>query len=68
MQKAKTNHDRKIKRYEYKVGDLVLCDHPKLKKGLSHGLAHKYYGPFKIVGIKDNKLADLPWNSSPRSS
>lgn len=43
MQKEKLNHDRKIKKCEYKIGDFVLCDHPKLKKGLSHGLAHKYY-------------------------
>lgn len=33
---------------------LVLCDHPKIKKGLSHGIAHKYYGPFIILGKNSN--------------
>lgn len=55
MEKAKIDHDRRLKKHEYKIGDLVLTDHPKLKKGLSHGLAHKYYGPFIIVGINENK-------------
>jgi len=54
MQKAKWNHDRKIKKFNYKIGDLVLADHPKLKKGLSQGIARKYYGPFEIVGINPN--------------
>ncbi|RNA42828.1 hypothetical protein BpHYR1_001455 [Brachionus plicatilis] len=29
--------------------DLVLCDHPELKRGLSSGIARKYYGPFEIT-------------------
>ncbi|CAF0983933.1 unnamed protein product [Brachionus calyciflorus] len=32
MDKAKINHERLIKKHEYKIGDLVLCNHPKLKK------------------------------------
>jgi hypothetical protein len=32
MELAKVNHDRKIKREIYKVGDQVLCSHPKLTK------------------------------------
>ncbi|CAF1157772.1 unnamed protein product, partial [Brachionus calyciflorus] len=43
MDKAKINHDRQIKKTEYKVGDLVLTDHPELKKGLSSGI-----GPIKV--------------------
>ncbi|RNA41791.1 hypothetical protein BpHYR1_051304 [Brachionus plicatilis] len=43
MDKAKLDNDRKIKKFEYNIGDYVLTDHPKLKKGLSHGLAHKYH-------------------------
>jgi hypothetical protein len=54
MEKAKINFDRQIKKSNYNVGDLVLCDHPKLKKGLSQGIAHKYYGPFVVVGKNDN--------------
>ncbi|CAF1009479.1 unnamed protein product [Brachionus calyciflorus] len=40
-------------------------DHPELKKGLSQGIARKYYGPFEIVGVNPNgldyfnKLVDL---------
>ncbi|RNA05786.1 hypothetical protein BpHYR1_003568 [Brachionus plicatilis] len=68
MDKAKLEHDRKIRKFEYKVGDYVLTDHPKLKKGHSHGLAHKYYGPFVIVGINENKVDYfIRLASSPRS-
>ena len=43
-------YDRNIKKFEYKVGDLVLVDHPYLKqKGLAKGIAPKYYGPFEIL-------------------
>ncbi|RMZ97920.1 hypothetical protein BpHYR1_022518, partial [Brachionus plicatilis] len=38
----------------YKIGDWVLANHPKLKKGLSQGIARKYYGPFEIVGVNPN--------------
>ena len=30
MDKAKGNYDRMIKKESYKVGDLVLCSHPKI--------------------------------------
>jgi hypothetical protein len=36
----KINHDRKIKKHSYNVGDFVLCDLPRLKKGLSKGITH----------------------------
>ncbi|CAF0882494.1 unnamed protein product [Brachionus calyciflorus] len=49
MDKAKIRHNRNIKKFEYQVGDLVLTDHVKVKKGVSSGLAHKYHGPFIIV-------------------
>jgi hypothetical protein len=41
MDKAKIRHDRNIRKFSYEIGDLVLSDHVKLKKGLSSGLAHK---------------------------
>ena len=47
-------HDRKIKKFSYEVGDFVLVDHPHLKKGLSRGIAHKYYGPFVIKKRREN--------------
>jgi hypothetical protein len=56
MEKAKLDHDRSIKKFEYKLGYLVLTDHPELKKGLSSGIAHKYYGPFEIVGKNPNNI------------
>ena len=56
MDKAKLNHDRSIKKLEYKVGDLVLVDHPRVGKGLSYGLAKKYRGPYTIVGKNKNKV------------
>ena len=34
----------------------MLCDHPRLKKGLSRGLAPKYYGPFEIKKIDSNNV------------
>ncbi|CAF1034793.1 unnamed protein product, partial [Brachionus calyciflorus] len=56
MNKAKIHHDRNIKKTEYKIGELVLTDHPELKKGLSSGIAHKYFGPFEIVGKNPNNV------------
>ena len=56
IEKEKVRHDRKIKKGEYEIGDYVLCNHPKLKKGCSRGLAHKYYGPFEVVGRSENKI------------
>ncbi|CAF1005499.1 unnamed protein product [Brachionus calyciflorus] len=56
MNKAKVTHDRKIRKTEYKIGDLVLTDHPELKNGLSSGIAHKYYGPFEIVCKNPNNI------------
>ena len=38
------------------TGDYVLCDHPRLKKGLSRGIAHKYYGPFIIKKVDVNGI------------
>ncbi|CAF0975241.1 unnamed protein product [Brachionus calyciflorus] len=56
MDRSKIRHDKKIKKYEYNIGDLVLTDHVKLKKGLCSGLAHKYYGPFIVVGKHPNNV------------
>ncbi|CAF1095885.1 unnamed protein product [Brachionus calyciflorus] len=56
MNRAKIDHDRKIHKFEYKIGDLVLVDHPELKKGLSSGIARKFYGPFEVVGKNRNKV------------
>ena len=56
MEISKLYHDRKIKKFTYEVGDYVLVDHPHLKKGLSRGIAHKYYGPFVIKKRKDNNV------------
>ena len=57
--KEKWSHDRNIKRFTYNVGDYVLCDHPKLIKGMSGGIAHKYYGPFIIKQIDVNNVEYL---------
>ena len=54
VDKTKLDTERKLKKANYKIGDLVLANHPKLKKGLSQGIARKYYGPFEIVGINPN--------------
>ena len=68
MDKAKINFDRHIKKFEYQIGDLVLCDHPDLKKGLSQCIAHKYYGPFVIMGVNENKCDYLiKLASNPRA-
>lgn len=56
MSRAKRNYDRKVLKKEYEIGDWVLSNHPKLKGGLSRGLAPRYYGPFIIVGKYDNKV------------
>jgi len=54
MDKAKRKFDRRIKKEFYKVGDLVLCSHPKVAKGLRRGIAYKYQGPFQVVGVDPN--------------
>ncbi|CAF0955477.1 unnamed protein product, partial [Brachionus calyciflorus] len=51
MEKSKIDFDRRLKKFEYKIGDLVLCDHPNLKKGLSQGISRKFYGPYKIKQV-----------------
>ena len=56
MNREKWNHDRSIKRFAYKIGDYVLCDHPKLTKGMSNGISHKSYGPFIIKRIDVNNV------------
>jgi hypothetical protein len=56
MNKKKWSHDRNIKRFAYRVGDYVLCDHPKLQKGMSRGISHKYHGPFIIRQIDVNNV------------
>ena len=56
MDLEKIKHDRKIKKLTYKIGDYVLCDHPRIKKGMSRGIAHKYYGPFEIKKVDSNKV------------
>ena len=55
ISRAKRYYDRKLKKCEYKIGDLVLCNHPKVKKGMARGLAPKYHGPFVVVGKHINK-------------
>ena len=54
MEKSKLRHDRNIRKFTYEVGDLVLTDHVKLKKGLASGLVHKYYG--KLNGKKSKSF------------
>ena len=54
MSRAQRNYNRRIKRTSYEIGDLVLVCHPMLKKGLSKGLAPRYYGPFEVIGKYEN--------------
>ena len=54
MDKAKIDHDRNIKKAKYEIGDLVLTDHPQLAVGISSGLAHRYWGPFRIIAKNSN--------------
>jgi len=49
MDRAQVDYKRKIRKFNYEVGEWVLCSHPKVKRGLSRGLAPRYYGPFCIV-------------------
>jgi hypothetical protein len=56
MELTQINHNRKIKKAKYEEGDLVLCDLPKIKRGLSRGISHKYYGPFIIQKIEENQV------------
>ena len=55
MNHARKSYNRKVKKVEYEIGDSVLACHPALKRGLSRGLAPKYYGPFKIIGKYENR-------------
>ena len=54
MSRAKRDYNRQNKKTKYNLGDLVLVSHPTVKKGLSRGLAPRYYGPFTIVGRYKN--------------
>ncbi|CAF0940170.1 unnamed protein product [Brachionus calyciflorus] len=56
MYKVKIDHELRLRKFDYKIGDLVLTDHPKLKRGLSQGIARKYYGPFEKVGKNLNDV------------
>lgn len=51
MERAKELHDRRIKKEFYSKGDLVLCSHPKIAKGMKRGIAFKYTGPFRIIAV-----------------
>ena len=46
MDVEKIAHDRKIKKATYQVRDYVLCDHPRIKKGM----------PFEIKKVDDNGI------------
>lgn len=68
MDRTKIRHDRNIKKFSYEVGDLVLADHVKLKKGLCSGLAHKYYGPLVVVGKHPNNVNYIVKNLQKKKS
>ena len=60
--------NRKIKKREYNIGDLVLCNHSKIRAGTSQGLAPRYCGPFKVIGKNINSCDYLIKNmSKPKS-
>ena len=54
LDKCKIYHNSNIRKYEYKVGDRVLVNHPKVRKGLSSGLAFKFKGVFEMIGAENN--------------
>ncbi len=56
MEKKNLIYNRNIKKFCYEIGDYVLVDHPHLKKGLSRGIARRYYGPFVIKKRKENEI------------
>ena len=56
MELTQINHNQKIKKAKYEKDDLVLCDHPKIKRGLSRGISHKYYGPFVLQSVEENQV------------
>jgi len=37
IERAELDYNRRIKLFGYKIGDWVLCNHPKLKRGLARG-------------------------------
>ena len=43
MNQARKSYNRKVKKVEYEIGDLVLACHPALKRGLSRGFSTKIY-------------------------
>ena len=66
MERAKLHHDRHIRKRNYEVGEGGLCNHPKLKNGLSRGLATRYHVPFIIV-VKDANDCDYLIQHAHRS-
>jgi len=43
VMEAKATYDRRIKKESYRIGDWVLCSHPKIAKGMRKSIAFKYY-------------------------
>jgi len=43
VMEAKATYDRRIKKESCRIGDWVLCSHPKIAKGMRKGIAFKYY-------------------------
>lgn len=53
----KEQHDKNIKIYKFKVGDLVSCEFnsPLIKGPAAHKLADKYQGLWRIISISLNE-------------
>lgn len=52
---SKVNYDKKIKMYQYKIGEKVLVQNKNFKPGISKKLQPNYKGPYKIIKIFPNQ-------------
>lgn len=49
--KQKKRYDRRRRQAEFAVGDPVLVFRPIRKKGRTTKFLHRYFGPYRIVGV-----------------
>lgn len=56
---SKVNYDKKLNKFQYKVGDQVLVQNKNLKPGISKKLQPNYKGPYKIQKLFPNQTVKV---------
>lgn len=56
---SKVHYDKKINKYEFKVGDQVLVQNKNFKPGISKKLQPNYKGPYKVIKVFPNQTVRI---------